>query len=286
MWSKYWMIISNLWELETMKVEETNKRAEKLAEQLQGNLIVSCQAYPGEALYGSDMMVRMALAAVNGGAAGIRSNSPQDVAAIKEAIRIPVIGIWKKEYPGSNVYITPTLADVEVMIAAGADMVALDATMQPRPSGETLEYIVNVIKTKYDIPLMADISTYEEGIRAAELGFDFISTTLSGYTPYSVQQKEPDMELIKRLAAAVSTPIIAEGRIHTPEQAEEALRNGAFSVVVGTAITRPHTLTSSFVSKIKGGQVPVQAAMSGSVIPVIAQNQDGNEPASMGEALS
>ncbi|NEZ43039.1 N-acetylmannosamine-6-phosphate 2-epimerase [Paenibacillus alvei] len=260
-----------------MKVEETNKKVERLVHQLQGNLIVSCQAYPGEALYGSDMMVRMALAAVNGGAAGIRSNSPQDVAAIKEAVSIPVIGIWKKEYPDSDVYITPTFSDVEVMIATGADMVALDATMQTRPSGETLEYIVNAVKAKYETPLMADISTYEEGVRAAELGFDFISTTLSGYTPYSLQQKEPDMELIKRLASTVSKPIIAEGRIHTPEQAEEALRNGAFAVVVGTAITRPHTLTSTFVSKIKGGTVSAQTAMTGSVIPVMNRQHVGSE---------
>lgn len=224
---------------------------EKLLEQLKGQLIVSCQAYPGESLYGSHIMTAMANAAKDGGAAAIRANSPQDVAAIKEGCGLPVIGIWKRSYPGSDVYITPCLSDAELLFAAGADIVAVDATGQIRPNGETLEKLVRGIHEQPGRLLMADVSTLEEGIAAEALGFDLISTTLSGYTPYSSQNEGPDFRLLSELAAAVRVPVIAEGRIHAPEQAAEALQAGAYAVVVGTAITRPHTVTGQFVRAIQ-----------------------------------
>lgn len=225
---------------------------EKLLEQLKGQLIVSCQAYPGEALYGSHIMAAMANAAKDGGAAAIRANSPQDVAAIKEGCGLPVIGIWKRSYPGSDVYITPCLSDAELIFAAGADIVAVDATGRERPGGETLEGLVSGVRRQPGRLLMADVSTVEEGIAAAALGFDLISTTLSGYTPYSPKSDGPDFRLVAELAAAVRVPVIAEGRIHTPGEAAEAFRAGAYAVVVGTAITRPHTLTEQFARAIRG----------------------------------
>ncbi|WP_410772051.1 N-acetylmannosamine-6-phosphate 2-epimerase [Fontibacillus sp. BL9] len=225
---------------------------EKLLEQLKGHLIVSCQAYPGESLYGSHIMTAMANAAKDGGAAAIRANSPQDVAAIKEGCGLPVIGIWKRSYAGSDVYITPGLSDAEALFAAGADIVAVDATGRVRPNRETLEALVSGVRKQPGRLLMADVSTLEEGIAAEALGFDLISTTLSGYTPYSPQSEAPDFRLLSELAGTVRVPVIAEGRIQHPEQAAEALKAGAFAVVVGTAITRPHTVTGQFVRAIRG----------------------------------
>ncbi|MFD0696449.1 N-acetylmannosamine-6-phosphate 2-epimerase [Paenibacillus sp. GCM10027628] len=217
---------------------------------LKGKLIVSCQAFPGEALYGSDMMCRMAIAAKDGGALGIRANSPEDIAAITSVVDLPVIGLWKQNYSDSDVYITPTFADVEKVVQAGASIVAMDATSRSRPNGETLEDIVKKVRSKYTRLLMADISTIEEGIEAYKLGFDMVSTTLSGYTPYSVQSEEPDFELVANLAARLPIPVFAEGRIQTPEQTRRLLEIGAFAVVIGGAITRPQAITQRFVSKM------------------------------------
>lgn len=226
---------------------------EKLLEQLKGQLIVSCQAYQGESLYGSHIMTAMANAAKDGGAAAIRANSPQDVAAIKEGCGLPVIGIWKRTFADSEVYITPLLSDAELLFAAGADIVAVDATGRPRPEGETLEQLVAGIRRQPGRLLMADISTLEEGLAAEALGFDLLSTTLSGYTPYSRQSEEPDLGLLAELGAAVRIPVIAEGRIHSPELAVQALRAGAHAVVVGTVITRPHSITRQFCEAMQTG---------------------------------
>lgn len=231
---------------------------EQLLEQLKGQLIVSCQAYAGESLYGSHIMTAMANAAKDGGAAAIRANSPQDVAAIKEGCGLPIIGIWKKSYADSEVYITPCLSDVELLFAAGADIVAVDATGRVRPGGETLEALIAGVKRQPGRLLMADVSTLEEGLAAAELGFDLISTTLSGYTPYSTQSKDPDFKLLEELSSSVEVPVIAEGRIRTPEQAAAALQAGAYAVVVGTVITRPHTITGEFAHALCAGASKIE----------------------------
>ncbi|QGQ93911.1 putative N-acetylmannosamine-6-phosphate 2-epimerase [Paenibacillus psychroresistens] len=219
-------------------------------EDLKGKLIVSCQASVGDALYGSETMCKMAIAARDGGASGIRANSPEDVALICSKVDLPVIGLWKRHYPDSEVYITPTYADVESMAQAGAQIVALDATLRPRPNGETLEEIVKKIRQNYSCLLMADVSTLEEGIHAYKLGFDIVSTTLSGYTPYSVQSEDPDIALVGELTKRIPIPVFAEGRIQTLEQVERLLENGAFSVVIGSTITRPHVITKRFVDKM------------------------------------
>jgi len=219
-------------------------------EDLKGKLIVSCQASEGDALYGSDTICKMAIAAKDGGASGIRANSPEDVALICSKVDLPVVGLWKRNYPDSEVYITPTFADVESMIRAGASIVALDATLRPRPNGETLQEIVEKAKRKHGCLLMADVSTLEEGIQAYSLGFDIVSTTLSGYTPYSVQSEEPDIALVAELARCIPIPVFAEGRIQTLEHVERLLECGAFTVVIGGAITRPHVITKRFVDKM------------------------------------
>ncbi|MFC5402486.1 N-acetylmannosamine-6-phosphate 2-epimerase [Cohnella soli] len=227
----------------------------ELLSSLKGGLIVSCQAYPGEILFGSDIMTKMALEAKSGGAVGIRANSPEDIAEIKSQTGMPVIGIWKTKYPDSSIYITPTLKEAEAVAAAGADIVALDATSRTRPGQESLADIVDSLRSRYGVMLMADVSNVQEGIEAEKMGFDIVSTTLSGYTPYSRELDGPDLELITELTAALSVPVFAEGRIHTPDQATHCLGLGAYSVVVGSAITRPQTITKRFVDEIRNPAV-------------------------------
>lgn len=213
-------------------------------------LVVSCQAYEGEPLFGPHHMAEMAKAAVLGGAVGIRANGLADIFAVKQAVAVPVIGLNKRSCEGSDVYITPTLEDALAVHAAGADIIALDGTDRPRPDGRTLADTVKELKRR-DILIMADISTEEEGRYAAQLGVDWISTTLSGYTPYSTQSAEPDIALVARLAAAVQVPVVAEGRYGKPEDVKRALDAGAQFVVIGGAITRPQHITERFVHAIR-----------------------------------
>ncbi|RJE82833.1 N-acetylmannosamine-6-phosphate 2-epimerase [Paenibacillus sp. 1011MAR3C5] len=219
-----------------------------LIQALSGGLIVSCQAYAGEPLYGSDTMAKLAVAAREGGAVGIRANSPADIAAIKESLALPIIGIWKARYDDSQVYITPTYKEAIAVAEAGADIIAIDATSRRRPGGESLADIVKLLRSEYPhCLLMADVSTLDEGLQAEVMGFDIISTTLSGYTEYSPQQKEPDFNLVEELARRATIPVFAEGRIQSPEQACQCLLLGAHAVVIGSAITRPEAITKKFV---------------------------------------
>jgi N-acylglucosamine-6-phosphate 2-epimerase len=223
---------------------------QELMQQIKGKIIVSCQALHDEPLHGSDIMAKMAIAAEQGGAAAIRANSKEDIAAIKNVTQLPVIGIVKRDYPDSDVFITPTLKEVQELLGAKTDVVTIDATSRKRPGNLSLEEMVNYIRSQSQSYIMADISTFEEGVMAMELGVDFISTTLSGYTSYSPQITEPDFELIERLSNLNKTPVIAEGRISSPAQAKKALELGAFSVVVGSAITRPQLITKRFVEEV------------------------------------
>ncbi len=197
------------------------------------------------------MLAAIAEAAVAGGAAGIRADGPENVRAIRERTGAPVVGIWKRTFPDSEVFITPRLQDALAVAEAGAEMVAMDATDRPRPEGESLENVVRELKARTNTRLMADVSATDEGLRAAELGFDCVSTTLSGYVGAS--KAPPDLDLVETLANRLGerVPVVAEGRIATPEQAAEALRRGAYAVVVGTAITRPQVLTRQFCEVMK-----------------------------------
>lgn len=227
-----------------------NKVSETIMlDELKGKLIVSCQALSDEPLYGSETMGKMALAAKQGGAAAIRAQGVADITEIKKVTGLPVIGLIKQNYDDSDVYITPTMTEVEALIAAPCEMIALDMTMRPRPNREKMLTLVKAIKAA-DKLVLADISTIEEGVMAEEFGADAVSTTLSGYTPYSPQQKGPDLALVAALAEALTVPLIAEGRIGTPAELQEALKAGAYAVVVGSAITRPQLITKSFVDAL------------------------------------
>ncbi|SCL49207.1 N-acylglucosamine-6-phosphate 2-epimerase [Micromonospora citrea] len=219
-----------------------------LIERFRHRLVVSCQAYPGEPMRDPDTMRRVALAAARGGAAGIRAQGLDDIAAIRDAVDLPVIGLWKDG--DDDVFITPTLDHAVAVARAGAHIVALDATARPRPDGRTLAETIAAVHERTGALVMADCSTFDEGVAAAEAGADLVGTTLAGYTAYTVKGDGPDLDLVARLAAAVDVPVVAEGRIHTPAQAAQALRAGAWSVVVGTAITHPTTITGWFASAV------------------------------------
>lgn len=227
----------------------------ELIEKLKGKLIVSCQALPGEPLYieNDTMMPLMAVAAKRAGAAGIRTNGERDVKEIKKTVDLPIIGLIKKEYEGFSQYITVTMKEIDTLVKAGADIIALDCTMRERGDGKTVNGFIKEIKEKYpDIILMADISTFEEGANAEKAGVDMVGTTLSGYTPYSENTDGPDFKLVERLSKELTIPVIAEGKIHEPQQAKKMLELGAHAVVVGGAITRPLEIAQRFVKAVAG----------------------------------
>lgn len=216
---------------------------------LAGGLIVSCQAPPGDPLHGPTHMTAMARAAAGGGAVGIRANGVDDVQAIASTVPLPVIGLWKDG--DSGVYITPTAAHAVAVAEAGACIVAVDGTLRPRPDGRTLADTVAALHAR-DVLVMADVSTSAEGDAAAAAGADLVSTTLSGYTPDSPSGPEPDLALVEALASRLSVPVVAEGRLHTPDHVSAAFRAGAYSVVVGTAITAPSWITRRFADAAAG----------------------------------
>ena len=222
-----------------------------MLEQIKHKLVVSCQALPEEPLHSSFIMGRMALAAAQGGASGIRAQGKEDILEIKKTVDLPIIGIVKRNYPDSEIYITPTIREVEELIETGCDMIALDATLRKRPGGVSLEELVKKIHD-YGFLAMADCSTFEECIHAEKIGFDCVSTTLCGYTPYSEKYEGPSFELIRRLSEACQVPVIAEGKINTPEDLAAVFEAGAYSAVVGGAITRPKQITERFVKAISG----------------------------------
>lgn len=220
---------------------------------IQGGLIVSCQALEHEPLHDPYIMSRMAYAAYLGGAVGIRANSRIDIESIKKEIQLPVIGIVKRDYADSEVFITATQKEIDELLLSGCEMIALDSTFRPRPIGVSIEKLVaHVRNTSPATQLMADISTVEEAILAQTLGFDCVSTTLYGYTSETAGSKlyEDDFQFLKAVIAHVNIPVIAEGNVMTPEMFKRCLQLGAYAAVVGGAITRPVEITKRFVDMI------------------------------------
>lgn len=222
-------------------------------EQVRGKLIVSCQALPEEPLHSSFIMGRMALAAARGGAAGIRANTVEDIGEIRKNTDLPIIGIIKKVYEDHpDVYITPTMAEVDALADCGVEVIAMDATARERPGGRSLGDFFRQVREKYpDQLFMADCSSVEEGMYAAELGFDLIGTTMAGYTSYTAGRKLPPFDMIKALVHECGKPVIAEGNISTPEHLRHAMDIGVLTVVVGSAITRPMEITKRFVAALE-----------------------------------
>ena len=216
---------------------------------LQGGLIVSCQALPEEPLHSPFIMGRMAVAAKQGGAVAIRAQGVDDILEIEKMVDLPIIGIVKRYYEDSDIYITPTRKEIDELLETNCFMIALDATNRIRPNNEKLEDLVDYIH-KNNRLAMADCSTYDEIMYAEKIGFDFVSTTLCGYTPYSINVDGPNIELIKKCISVLNTPLIAEGKIHYPYQLKEVMDAGAYCAVVGGAITRPQEITQRFVKEL------------------------------------
>lgn len=216
-------------------------------EGIKGGLIVSCQALKDEPLHSPFIMSRMAYAAMLGGAAGIRANSAEDITEIKKVVSLPVIGIVKKDYPDCPVYITPTMEEINSLVACGCEIIAMDATPRPRPKGQTIEQLFSMARETYPNQLfMADCSTYQEGMQAAAMGFDIIGTTLSGYTEDSQGAPSPNYHMMLGLVYNSDKPVIAEGGIWSPEQLAHAKNCGVHAAVVGSAITRPMLITQKY----------------------------------------
>lgn len=225
-----------------------------LFDQIKGGLIVSCQALEHEPLYTKEggVMPLMAKAAAQSGAVGIRANTVRDITQIKAVVALPVIGIIKKDYPGTPMYITVTMAEVDALVECGVDILAVQGTSALRPDGSTAADFIRQIKAKYPQQLvMADIATLEEAMACAEAGADFVGTTMRGYTPETKGIDDIDFAFITELTQKCPAKVIAEGHIHSPEQAVQALQAGAFALVVGGAITRPAEITARFTGAIR-----------------------------------
>jgi N-acylglucosamine-6-phosphate 2-epimerase len=221
-------------------------------EQVRGGLVVSCQAYPGEPMRHSETMAEVAEAACAGGAVGIRAQGVGDVALVSTRLTVPLIGLWK-DGPEQEVFITPTLEHALAVAEAGAQIVAVDGTRRPRPDGRTLTQVTEELHRRTAALVMADCGSLDDAVAARDAGVDVIGTTLAGYTGERPATDGPDLELVSDIAARLPDAVLlAEGRVHTPEQARRVMDAGAFTVVVGTAITHPTTITSWFVKALRG----------------------------------
>ena len=219
-------------------------------EQLKGRLVVSCQASPGDPLENTDAIRRMALAAIGGGAAGLRLNSAEHVAALRRDTNLPIIGI-QKQYGSAGLRITPDFAAAAALAAAGASIIALDCTDRTWPDGDPWQKIIQRIHQELHLPVMADIATLDEALAAAAAGADCVGTTLNGYTSRTLHNDGFSWTLLAQMARKLTVPIMAEGHISTPEDARRAVDSGAWCVIVGSAITRPGVLATSFARALK-----------------------------------
>jgi glucokinase-like ROK family protein len=223
-----------------------------LIAKLKRGLVVSCQATPTDLIRGPEDMAQMARSAEVGGAVGIRANGSEEIAAIRHAVKLPIIGIYKQDLPGYGIRITPSVEAAAQIVAAGADIIALDATRRGAEEGRLpAAELIRQVKATLNVPVMADIATFEEGVAAAEAGADIVASTLSGYTAYSPPTVGPDFDLVARLVEALNIPVIAEGRISTPDDASRILALGGYAVVVGSMITRPRFIVEQYVRALK-----------------------------------
>lgn len=234
-----------------MRRDDIMYSKKELFDKLRGGLIVSCQALPDEPLYSSYIMSRMAFAAKEGGAKGIRANTPEDISAIRETVDLPVIGLYKSIYEDSEVYITPTEKEVDALMAAKPDIIAMDATNRVRPGGTSLYDFFKKVREKYpDMIFMADCSTYEDGVYAEKIGFDIVGTTMSGYTKDTKGTKLPNFNMVEKLTEDLHIPVIAEGGIWEAVDLQKVFNNPILAAVIGTAITRPREITSRYVKAL------------------------------------
>lgn len=223
-------------------------KTQELSNKIKHGLIVSCQAPKESPLCAPEIIAAFALCAEQNGAVSVRIDSPEHISAVRKIVGLPILGIYKLVEPDSDVYITPTFDSAAKIAEAGADIIALDATLRTRPNNEKLENLVEKIHRELGLPVMADVSTFEEGANAARIGCDFVGTTLSGYTAETAHKSfAPDFDLVEKLARNLAVPVICEGRLRKPEDVAKAFDCGAFTVVVGNAITGTDWLIREYV---------------------------------------
>jgi N-acylglucosamine-6-phosphate 2-epimerase len=222
----------------------------ELIHPLQGGLIVSCQAPEESPLREPSVIAAIAQASVNRGAVAVRIDTPAHIAAVRQQVMVPIIGLWKQQIPGYDVYITPQFAHAQAVAAAGADIIAIDATMRPRPHGETVASLIQHIHEELEKPVMADVDTQAAAIAAVAAGADLVATTLYGYTAATNHLAPPGFNLLTQLVKRLEVPVICEGGIASPQMAREALALGAYAVVVGTAITGIDRLVIDYVEAL------------------------------------
>lgn len=235
---------------------------------LRGGVIVSCQAAPGHPMRRPEVIARIAEAVVGAGAVGIRIDTPEHIAAVKRDLDATVIGLWKDGQDG--VYITPTLEHARAVVRAGADVVAVDGTRRPRPDGRSLGEVVQALHAEFGAIVLADVATVAEGVAAVGFGADAVATTLAGHTGDGVAGDGPAIETLAQLTARLNVPVIAEGGIVRPDQVREAFQRGAWSVVIGKAITSPDWITMRFVeatSRLQPGPTRPAVVSDGLVGP-------------------
>jgi N-acylglucosamine-6-phosphate 2-epimerase len=221
-------------------------------EALHNRLVVSCQAGPESPLNAPHFIAALAQSAEMGGAAAFRVDRPENVAAVRAVSRLPILGIYKIHTPGCNLYITPTFASAEAVVRAGANLVAIEATGWPRPGGETFAEIVRKVHDRLNVPVMADVGTIEQGLQALEDGADIVATTMSTTPPYGNPKDGPGLHIVRALVKVTECPIIVEGQVWTVEALQSCFAAGAYSVVIGSAITAPQFITQRFVRALPG----------------------------------
>ncbi|WP_088893710.1 N-acetylmannosamine-6-phosphate 2-epimerase [Leptolyngbya ohadii] len=217
---------------------------------LAGGLIVSCQAPVDSPLHDPMVIAAMAQAAVHRGAIGVRIDTPAHIEAVRQRVRVPIIGLWKRQIPGYEVYITPQFEDAKAVAVAGAEIIAIDATLRDHPQGTTVAQLIDRIHNELGKAVMADVDTLEAALQAAEAGADLVGTTLYGYTSTTQHCQPPGFDLLSQMVDRLSIPVICEGGIASPQMAQAALQRGAFAIVVGTAITGVDALVQSYQSAI------------------------------------
>lgn len=226
-----------------------------LVDPMKGGLVVSCQVQRDDPIYTPDMVVKMAEAAAWAGAVGIRANSPEQIRAIKEAVELPVIGLWKVWHPDTHVFITPTMTEVDAIVEAGADILALDCTFQTTHEGTRAADLLPQARERYpELPVFADVSNVEEARLAVERGADIVAPTLYGYTAETAHIEGADYRMFAQFCRELGDAayVMMEGHVYTPEDAMKCVFLGAHAVVVGSAITRPHLTAKRFVDLLGG----------------------------------
>jgi N-acylglucosamine-6-phosphate 2-epimerase len=217
---------------------------------IQSGLVVSCQAPVDSPLHNPQVIAAMAEAAVKQGAVGVRIDTPAHIESVRSRFSNPIIGLWKQVIPGYSVYITPQFHHAEGVSHAGADIIAVDATQRARPHEETLPKLIRQIHERLGKPVMADVDTLDNALLAEDAGADCVGTTLFGYTEATHHETPPGFELLKTMVQHCRTPVICEGGIASPVDAQKALELGAYAVVVGTAITGIDYLVQRYVNAL------------------------------------